>query len=173
VNHFPLVREPTRALRYPDHEDIFHGENDSSYTHAKSSRKKMFSRKLGRILGILRIEGSSADGVMHSPPGTTQRQLFTATSTFPDHSVRRYRFEEVSLWYPREWRARVKRSPWPRQIRPMREAPGDRGYLACGVPKLVSRALTPWVQFWHPARPASRARPARKPAPARRPPSSN
>jgi hypothetical protein len=34
------------------------------------------------------------------------------------------RFDEVSLWYPRKRRARVKRSSWQRQIPPMREAPG-------------------------------------------------
>jgi hypothetical protein len=57
-----INREEKLDGRLHDREDIFPGENNSSYTHTKPSGKKMSSRKLGRISGILRIAGGSADG---------------------------------------------------------------------------------------------------------------
>jgi 3',5'-cyclic AMP phosphodiesterase CpdA len=84
MNHFPLVREPTRVLRYPE-----------------------FAQWCGtELTGDWHIRFNAAAvvyGHLHIPRTTWHDGV---------------RFEEVSLGYPREWRARGKAPSHPRQILP-------------------------------------------------------
>lgn len=88
VNHFPLVREPTRVMRYQEFVQWCGTERTRDW-HLRYNAAAV-------VYGHLHIPRTTwHDGV---------------------------RFEEVSLGYPREWRAWARRSPWPRQILPTPEA---------------------------------------------------
>jgi 3',5'-cyclic AMP phosphodiesterase CpdA len=90
VNHFPLVREPTRVLRYPE-----------------------FAQWCGTEL--------TADWhVRYRAAAVVYGHLHIPRTTWHDG----VRFEEVSLGYPREWRAWGRGPARPRQILP---APGRPG----------------------------------------------
>jgi hypothetical protein len=60
-------QEDKHSDRLHDREDIFPGENNSSYRYTKYSPGKKFTRKPSRKTGIIRIAGSSAGGVLHNP----------------------------------------------------------------------------------------------------------
>ena len=85
VNHYPLVREPTRVLRYPEFAQ-WCGTVATADWHTRF-------RTSAAVYGHLHIPRTTwYDGV---------------------------RFEEVSVGYPREWRARATAAPnQPRQILP-------------------------------------------------------
>ncbi|GGT63199.1 metallophosphoesterase family protein [Streptomyces purpureus] len=84
VNHYPLVREPTRILRYPE-----------------------FAQWCGTEL--------TADWHLRFPVETVvYGHLHIPRTTWHDG----VRFEEVSVGYPREWRARPTAGPWPRAVLP-------------------------------------------------------
>jgi len=88
VNHFPLVRDPTRVLRYPEFAQWCGTERTADW-HVRYGAAVV-------VYGHLHIPRTTwHDGV---------------------------RFEEVSLGYPREWRARGRGPGQPRQILP---APGS------------------------------------------------
>ncbi len=87
VNHFPLVREPTRVLRYPEFA-LWCGTERTAGWHRRFNVAAV-------VYGHLHIPRTTwHDGV---------------------------RFEEVSVGYPREWKARGRGPAGPRQIWP---APG-------------------------------------------------
>ncbi|HEY3956793.1 MAG TPA: metallophosphoesterase [Streptosporangiaceae bacterium] len=82
LNHYPLVREPTRVLRYPQFAQW-------CGTEATADWHRRF-RTAAVVYGHLHIPRTTwYDGV---------------------------RFEEVSLGYPREWRARSHRPPLLRDV---------------------------------------------------------
>ena len=84
VNHYPLVREPTQILRYPDFA-LWCGTELTADWHRRF-------RTAVSVYGHLHIPRTTwYDGV---------------------------RFEEVSLGYPREWRARSRPPRIPRVILP-------------------------------------------------------
>jgi 3',5'-cyclic AMP phosphodiesterase CpdA len=84
LNHYPLVREPTRVLYYPEFAQW-------CGTVATADWHKRF-RAAAVVYGHLHIPRTTwYDGV---------------------------RFEEVSLGYPREWKARPNRPPVPRAVLP-------------------------------------------------------
>jgi 3',5'-cyclic AMP phosphodiesterase CpdA len=84
VNHYPLVREPTRVLRYPEFAQWCGTERTADW-HVRFGAEVV-------VYGHLHIPRTTwYDGV---------------------------RFEEVSLGYPREWRARKQGPGRPRQILP-------------------------------------------------------
>ncbi|MQY14104.1 hypothetical protein SRB5_42650 [Streptomyces sp. RB5] len=84
VNHFPLVRQPTRILRHPEFAQ-WCGTALTADWHTRF-------RAAAVVYGHLHIPRTTwYDGV---------------------------RFEEVSVGYPREWRARAGRPDAPRQIFP-------------------------------------------------------
>jgi len=82
VNHFPLVREPTRILRYPIFA-LWCGTERTADWHVRFQAAAVVY------------------GHLHIPRVTWQDGV---------------RFEEVSVGYPREWRARPDR---PRMLRPV------------------------------------------------------
>jgi 3',5'-cyclic AMP phosphodiesterase CpdA len=84
VNHFPLVREPTRVLRYP-----------------------AFAQWCG-------TEATADWHVRYGAVAVVYGHLHIPRTTWYDG----VRFEEVSLGYPREWRARGTGPARPRQILP-------------------------------------------------------
>ena len=87
VNHFPLVREPTRILRYPQFAQ-WCGTERTARWHIRFDATAV-------VYGHLHIPRTTwYDGV---------------------------RFEEVSLGYPREWRARNGHPYRPKQILPAPE----------------------------------------------------
>jgi 3',5'-cyclic AMP phosphodiesterase CpdA len=88
VNHFPLVRDPTRVLRYPE-----------------------FAQWCG-------TERTADWHVRYGAAAVVYGHLHIPRTTWHDG----VRFEEVSLGYPREWRARGRGPGQPRQILP---APGS------------------------------------------------
>jgi 3',5'-cyclic AMP phosphodiesterase CpdA len=90
INHFPLVREPTRVLRYPEFAQWCGTERTAGW-HARFDAAAVVY------------------GHLHIPRTTWHDQV---------------RFEEVSLGYPREWRARGSGQGCPRQILPVPEALG-------------------------------------------------
>ena len=97
VNHYPLVRNPTRILRYP-----------------------VFAQWCGTVRTAdwhTRFDAAAAVyGHLHIPRTTWHDGV---------------RFEEVSLGYPREWRARGAESPGrPRQILPDPGVPADTWFGA-------------------------------------------
>jgi 3',5'-cyclic AMP phosphodiesterase CpdA len=84
VNHFPLVRDPTRVLRYPEFAQ-WCGTRSTADWHLRFNVAAV-------VYGHLHIPRTTwHDGV---------------------------RFEEVSVGYPREWRARGPKPISPRQILP-------------------------------------------------------
>ena len=93
VNHYPLVREPTRVLRYPQFAQ-WCGTTRTRDWHVRFNVAAV-------IYGHLHIPRTTwYDGV---------------------------RFEEVSLGYPREWRAREVAPDFPRQILPSPALPSPAG----------------------------------------------
>ena len=84
VNHFPLVREPTRVLRYPEYAQWCGTEHTADWHIRFNSAAVVY-------------------GHLHIPRTTWHDGV---------------RFEEVSLGYPREWRARGRGAGRPRQILP-------------------------------------------------------
>ena len=85
VNHYPLVREPTRILRHPEFAQ-WCGTSRTADWHLRFDVAAV-------VYGHLHVPRTSwHDGV---------------------------RFEEVSVGYPQEWRARGPESPAPRQILPL------------------------------------------------------
>jgi 3',5'-cyclic AMP phosphodiesterase CpdA len=90
VNHFPLVREPTRLLRHPEFAQWCGTERTAEW-HIRFDAAVV-------VYGHLHIPRTMwHDGV---------------------------RFEEVSLGYPREWRAQGRYPARPRQILPTRDGAG-------------------------------------------------
>jgi 3',5'-cyclic AMP phosphodiesterase CpdA len=88
VNHFPLVRDPTRVLRYPEFAQ-WCGTRCTADWHLRFNVAAV-------VYGHLHIPRTTwYDGV---------------------------RFEEVSLGYPREWRARGEPPILPRRILPFQDA---------------------------------------------------
>jgi 3',5'-cyclic AMP phosphodiesterase CpdA len=90
VNHFPLLREPTRVLRYPE-----------------------FAQWCG-------TERTADWHVRYGAAAVVYGHLHIPRTTWHDG----VRFEEVSLGYPREWRARGRGPGRPRQILPVPGRPG-------------------------------------------------
>jgi 3',5'-cyclic AMP phosphodiesterase CpdA len=90
VNHFPLVREPTRVLRYPE-----------------------FAQWCG-------TERTADWHVRYGAAAVVYGHLHIPRTTWHDG----VRFEEVSLGYPREWRARGHGPGRLRQILPVPGSPG-------------------------------------------------
>jgi 3',5'-cyclic AMP phosphodiesterase CpdA len=91
VNHFPLVREPTRVLRYPEFAQWCGTTRTADWHLAYHAAAVVY-------------------GHLHIP-----------RTTWHDGVP----FTEVSLGYPREWRARVRPPAVPRQILPV-PAIGER-----------------------------------------------
>jgi 3',5'-cyclic AMP phosphodiesterase CpdA len=89
VNHFPLVREPTRILRYSE-----------------------FAQWCG-------TERTADWHVRYGATAVVYGHLHIPRTTWHDG----VRFEEVSLGYPREWRARGRGPGHPRQILPFQGNP--------------------------------------------------
>ncbi|ABW10544.1 metallophosphoesterase [Parafrankia sp. EAN1pec] len=103
VNHFPLVREPTRILRYP-----------------------VFAQWCGTEL--------TADWhTRYNVAAVVYGHLHIPRTTWYDG----VRFEEVSVGYPREWRAWPARRPVLRQILP---APTGEPVPPWGAPRDESAA---------------------------------
>jgi 3',5'-cyclic AMP phosphodiesterase CpdA len=88
VNHFPLVRAPTRILRYPEFAQWCGTERTADW-HIRFDA------------------GAVVYGHLHIPRTTWHDGV---------------RFEEVSLGYPREWRAQASGPSRPRQILPAGDA---------------------------------------------------
>jgi 3',5'-cyclic AMP phosphodiesterase CpdA len=100
MNHYPLVREPTRVLRYPQFAQW-------CGTEATADWHRRF-RTAAVVYGHLHIPRTTwYDGV---------------------------RFEEVSLGYPREWRARSHRRPLLRDVLPGPAGDQQAGASRPGTP---------------------------------------
>ncbi|SOD74526.1 3',5'-cyclic AMP phosphodiesterase CpdA [Jatrophihabitans sp. GAS493] len=90
VNHWPLVREPTRVLRFPEFAQWCGTELTADWHRRFNTAAVVY-------------------GHLHIP-----------RTTYYDG----VRFEEVSLGYPREWRARRAGAVLPRQILPVQAQTG-------------------------------------------------
>jgi hypothetical protein len=93
VNHYPLVRDPTRVLRYPEFAQWCGTERTADWHRRFRAATVVY-------------------GHLHIPRTTWHDGV---------------RFEEVSLGYPREWRARGLPAELLRQILPVPRPDADAG----------------------------------------------